>query len=406
MNLKSCISFGNNSILNPSGSKSLRLVAIYDQMQDDVMYFCGEKRHLISAFSQYFNRHRISVAGYKSQGNFTNGTWTQLIGSIVNDEADVSVSTVINIINHSGLNLVRFSPPMGIGNSIGLLKSKLGDREASLFSIFDCFDLYIWVFLVIICLIFFLFNFFTRNFTTTNKLIGFVLITLFSQSTGKIKFKNFSLLISLWLLVTTILVLYYKTVLLSNMVWIEPSKIKSFQDLANKPQIQIIGFKGGSSYKMICASKNTAFIKICKRTKGVTEYLPQHFINVITRKAVMFAAKTWIDHLARGYPGLMIHTIRDDTYFRSPSFIYNQKLSMKMRDKIDLLFYKLVEMGLCEIWFNEGRAKRINLKSFQFSHLHKLELDFPKFKGTLYLYFVFILFSILVFIFEILLFTS
>ena len=169
----------------------------------------------------------------------------------------------------------------------------------------------------------------------------------------------------------TILILYYKTVLLSNMLWMEQSPIKSFQDLANRPQMEIIGFKGGSSHKMICGSKNRAFIKICKRTKGVTEYSPEYFKSVIMRKAVMFAAKTWIDHLAFNYPDLMIHTIRDDAYFRSPSFIYNRRLSMKIKDKIDLLFYKLVEMGLCEIWFNEGRPIRINLKSFQFSHLHK-----------------------------------
>ena len=120
------------------------------------------------------------------------------------------------------------------------------------------------------------------------------------------------------------------------------------------------------------------------------------------RKAVMFAAKTWIDHLAFNYPDLMIHTIRDDAYFRSPSFIYNRRLSMKIKDKIDLLFCKLVEMGLCEIWFNEGRPKRINLKSFQFSHLHKLELDFSKFKGILYLYLLSIILSILVLILEVL----
>ena len=105
---------------------------------------------------------------------------------------------------------------------------------------------------------------------------------------------------------------------------------------------------------MICALKNEAFKKNCQRTKRVTEYSSSTIRNVILGKAVLFAAKTWIDSLVQQYPGLMIHTIREDTNLITPSLIYNKKLDLKVKNQINLLVYKLVEMGLFEVWFNEG----------------------------------------------------
>ena len=52
---------------------------------------------------------------------------------------------------------------------------------------------------------------------------------------------------------------------------------------------------------MICGLKNEAFEKICQRTKRVTEYSSSTFNNVIHGKAVLFAAKTWIDSLVQQY---------------------------------------------------------------------------------------------------------
>ena len=64
---------------------------------------------------------------------------------------------------------------------------------------------------------------------------------------------------------------------------------------------------------MICGLKNEAFKKLCQRTKQVTEYSSSTIRNVILGKAVLFAAKRWIDRLAQQYSSLMIHTIREDT---------------------------------------------------------------------------------------------
>lgn len=65
-------------------------------------------------------------------------------------------------------------------------------------------------------------------------------------------------------------------------------------------------------------------------------------------------------------------------------------------------------MGLFEVWFNEGRPKRINLNSIiqlqiQLGklELHKLELEFSEFLGTLYVYLFLIILSILTFILEV-----
>lgn len=65
-------------------------------------------------------------------------------------------------------------------------------------------------------------------------------------------------------------------------------------------------------------------------------------------------------------------------------------------------------MGLFEVLFNEGRPKRINLNSIiqlqiQLGklELHKLELEFSEFLGTLYVYLFLIILSILTFILEV-----
>ena len=133
---------------------------------------------------------------------------------------------------------------MGIGSSVSMMKSKIDGKESSIFSIVECFDIYIWIFLIITCLIFAIFNFFSKNFGSIYNLIDFIFITLFNQLRSKLKFKKFSFLITIWLLMMTILILYYKTVLLSNLLSIKPSRIYSFEDLSKQPQIEAIGFKG------------------------------------------------------------------------------------------------------------------------------------------------------------------
>lgn len=225
---------------------------------------------------------------------------------------------------------------MGIGSSVAMMKSQIDGKESSIFSIAECFDIYIWIFMIA-CLTFTIFNFFSKNFGSIYNLIDFIFITLFNQSKSKLKFKKFSFLITIWLLMMKILILNYKTVLLSNLVSIEPSNINSFEDLSKQPQVEVIGFKGGSSTKIICGLENEDFKKICRRTKRVTEYSSSIFRNVILGKAVLFAAKTWINQLAQQYPSLMIHTIREDTNFISPSLIYNKKLDLKIKNQIDLL---------------------------------------------------------------------
>ena len=395
-----CIIFKNNSFIQRNGQTGqipIRFVAAYDKIVGDDIHFCGETQKFISTISKYLNDWSIVIKSFKDQGMFVNNSWTGITGAIVNDEGDVSMTPATRILTSDGMKLVDFSPPMGIGQSVAMLKSKFEDRQHSFSGTLNVFDIYIWSLILLTCLSLLLINI-CKSFGQTNNLIFFICRILFGQSiTSTTKIKKRPLLFA-WILMVAILAYCYKSLVLSNLISKPPSSINSLTDLVGRRDIEPIVFKYGSAVKMICGSNVKKFGQLCKQLKLIDSYKIEDFIKIIQRKALIIGARTWIDKLVMMYPGLMLHAVRESAFFRSPRFLYNKKLNQTVKKLVDRAIYSIVESGLSEVWYAEGRPFSLKFKSA--FEIEKSSIDFLMMKGTFIIYLILISFCILEFCFE------
>ena len=397
---RKCIIFKNNSFIQRNEQTDqipIRFVAAYDKIVGDDIHFCGETQEFISTISKYLNDWSIVIKSLKDQGNFVNNSWTGITGAIAYDSGDVSMTPATRILTSDGMKLVDFSPPTGIGQSLAILKSKFENKYNSFSATCNAFDIYIWLLILLTCLSLLLINI-RKRFGRTNDLVFFICQVLFGQSiTSAREIKKLPLLFA-WILMVAILVYHYKSLVLSNLISKTPSSINSLIDLVGRKDIEPIAFEHGSAVKMICSSNVKKLDQLCKQLKLIDSYKMEDFIKIIQRKALIIGARTWIDRIVMMYPGLMLHAVRETAFFRSPRFIYNKKLNQIVKKRIDRAIYSIVESGLSEVWYAEGRPFSLNFKSgFE---IEKTSLGFSMMKGTLIIYLILILFCIFAFCFE------
>ena len=313
--------------------------------------------NLVNAITSAMNVP-ISFDFNPSIGRKVNGHWNGAIGQLANNHSDVAIGTFSATYERS--QCARFSSPLGYASPIAILSGKLSqDTIHDQYHVFNTFATNVWVCIVISILIIGLIDHVVHNDNfKLSRLITRIILSyksMMKQSSKQLArhccLKHMVIVGSI-LLGCTILIQYFGTFILSNLLHESFVTIDSIDDLVEflssiKSNISLISSKGQYTWRLFETSEETSFKIIYNRLIDVP-YI--NYNDVHRGKSIALDYGHEFEHVIEANKHLDLHIGHQQYFGTAIVILYSKFIDQSVKDRIDSIINVLFESGLQSFW--------------------------------------------------------
>ena len=263
-------------------------------------------------------------------------------------------------ITHQRFEKFKISTPLGFSSSIAILSGKI-PKKADDFHVFHTFAIETQIVLtVIIFTIAVMIAIVTnkRNGSPGCRFINYLFILLSSQLSQSTRyFKRHNSLIEFlinynMLVAMALLVLFFKSHVLSNIIYKPTYTIDSMTDLANvidETDIKVMswGPKAKVTWRDLESSNETCFQKVSNCMIDTRNY---PLYEIASGKVVYITYSHHLDGLAQVNSHIDLHVAQNRYFGASDCLIYNKNIDESIKESIDSVVNVLFESGLHNFW--------------------------------------------------------
>ena len=206
---------------------------------------------------------------------------------------------------------------------------------------------------------------------------------------------NSTTLISIFLLM-----LFFNSEILSNIVYNPLLHIDSLDDLAKfistNPDVSLISDNSTRNWELMHTSQDDQIQMIFRKMQSLS-YLEFDFEQVYRGKSILIFFDDFLIRIINRYPSLKFHISNDRHFGSQYGFIYSKYLNKNIQIIIDSKIRSVVETGLNDYWKSKQFSSKLNISDFDETH-HSLSMD--DFKNILMLFLYIFIFVMITFLIE------
>ena len=259
------------NIFTMSGAKPVRITVLGAPQS------CNEQDNILKSILDVI-KAPVQLDFVQSYGRYEMGKWNGAIGQLVDNRSDVAIAEFTA--TYERFQWTQLSTPLGYSSPVAIMSGGLSQHSIqNEFQVFNTFPLDIWIVsLVFVLLVGFVNNYMHDCNWKFNDIILSITQSyeiLFGQSVkqfSRVCCSKQTILIGISLLSFSILIHYFRTLILTNLLEDPPIKIDSLDDLVNflrstKLKITLVSDKGMLTWYLLENSQDENLKTIFKRPK-------------------------------------------------------------------------------------------------------------------------------------------
>ena len=313
-------------------------------------------------------------------GRLVNGIWDGAIGQVVNNKSDIAIGKFTATYERS--QWTQSSSMMGYGSPIAILSGKIPKHSLqNEFQVFDTFSSNVWLMLFLSVLIVGLINYFVHNSKWKFNFILSSMIQIYKSALvqhvkqfGRVCCSKHIILIGMSLLSFNILIQYFRSLILTNLLNDPLIKIDSIDDLVNllkstKHNISLVSSKSILTWSLLENSKDEKFKMIFNKLQDS----PITLNDLINGKGIMINYGEFLDIVVNLLNHPNLHVSRQQYFGSAFVILYSKSFEKALKDKIDSVIIILFESGLFNFWNSIVAFRRLNWNEIEDRHTITLE---------------------------------
>ena len=337
-------------------------------------------------------------------GRYEMGEWTGAIGQVVYNKSDVAIGTFTATYDRS--RWTRLSSPLGYSNPVAILSGRLSQHSIeNEFQVFKTYSPAVWLGLFMSVLAVGIVNYFgkRRSFHLDKLFLNIInsYKSALAQSVSQFKYVGLSkycIMIATSLLSFSILIYWFKTLILSNLLCDSDVIIDSIEDLVNflkskndQTNITIASIETKLTWYLLKYSDDENFKYIYSLLKNKYDVK-----DIYNGKCIAICYGNTFDYLINGNEHLDLHVSRQQYFGSAVVILYSKTIDKTLKERIDCVIRILFESGLQNFWRYSNSYKRLNFDQIQ----NDQTISVQRIKGIMSLLAVVYTALILIFIFE------
>ena len=299
-------------------------------------------------------------------GRLVNGTWNGSIGRLVNNESDVAIGTFTA--TYQRFQWTQLSSMLGYSSPVAILTGRLSARSVqSQFQVFNTFSLGVWFGIVVSIVTIGIISNLLHDSHWKNVISNIINIyqLMFGQSVdqySRICCVKHTILIGVCLYSFNILIQYFNTLILSNLISDPVIKIDSIKDLVNfiklnNKNVTLVSDKTYLTWYLLENSPDENFHSIFKLLLD-TKY---DIADIFNGKSIAINYGHILQHVYNANKHLGLYFGREQYFGSEIVMLYSKSIDAIFKEKIDLLINILFESGLQHFWEHLWYYRLVNL---------------------------------------------
>ena len=299
-------------------------------------------------------------------GRLVNGTWNGSIGRLVNNQSDVAIGTFTA--TYQRFQWTQLSSMLGYSSSVAILTGRLSaDSVQSQFQVFNTFSWGVWLGIAVsIVTIGIMSNLLHYNYlkNVISNIINIYKL-MFGQSVdqySQIYCMKHMILIGVCLYSFTILIQYFNTLILSNLISDPVIKIDSMEDLANfikatNKNISLVSRRVMLTWHILEHSDDENFQNIFKLLSD-KDY---DIVDIFNGISFAISYEHLLEPIFNANKHLGLHLSREQCFGSEVVILYSKSIDNTLKDIIDSVINVPFESGLQNFWNYMWLYKVINV---------------------------------------------
>ncbi|GFV57250.1 glutamate receptor ionotropic, delta-1 [Trichonephila clavipes] len=315
--------------------------------------FLGFEGRYLEAILQGLNaQFQVITAEDRSWGQLLpDGNWTGMIGKIHKGQADIAVYMMT--MTESRLAVVNYSPAYTT-EDVSFAIEKLGALPKSS-AFLRTFDDYIWIATLTALFIFtIMYKILIRYKCSYSQILFMLIVALLKQPVDKDSDSlRYRLLISTWMIFSTVLSFSYSAVFLSLLTFPgEMAGVQNFQELSEavmKNNYVCFTPRGSATIDLLLRSEKEYLRNLGQtivRNEWYINDVPPPLNSQMNKSAAMIGGKTWLA-VAAGHETWKHYSIAEDSLLSVPLAVAMNK-NFCLRKKLNWVISSLNNAGLYE----------------------------------------------------------
>ena len=350
-------------------------------------------------------RMPYTLTFHKTFGTVSDSGSTGLIGDVVTNRSDIGAAHYGT--TYERLAVIDFSPMLGYGSPISILSGKILANTGNQFNVFKSFSTDLWISFSLTLIVESIFEIFV-HFKIEHSCLTFIIeifsnlfnliIRFVNQNSNKysrICCSKHLILNSMTLISIFLMMLFFNSEILSNIVYNPLLHIDSLYDLAQfistHPDILLISDNASMTWTLMKSWQDDQVQMLFQKMQGVP-ISKFDYKQVYNGKIIIISFDDVFGQTIKNYPYLKFHISNDRHFGTQYGLIYSKHLNRDIKLSIDSKIRSVVETGLYNFWTAKRLSKKLNISDFDESH-QPISLDY--FKNILIL-FLFIQISLLI----------
>ena len=336
-------------------------------------------------------------------------TFGEVFGEVVENRIDFA-SAYFNV-EYEKFGSIDFSAMLGYGSPIAILSGKIFANTGNQFNIFNSLPTDLWIVFGSTLIIVATFEIFL-HFQVKHSLLTFIMEILSNLFNLIIRFLNQNsnkysrfccskhlILNSTTLISIFLLMLFFNSDLLSNMVYKPLLFIDSLDDLAKflltNPGVSLISDNHTSSWTLMETWQDDQVQMLFRKMQGV--FVPYFDYEQVYRgKSIIIFFGHYFARIVKSYPSLKFHISNDQHFGTQFGLIYSNQLDSGIKKLIDRKIRSMVESGINNHWTSKASATKLNVSDDE-SH-QSFSMD--NFKNVIMLFIYIYIIIIIIFVVE------
>ena len=365
---------------------------------------CGNKANIVNPVLNVIEEP-VSFDFIQSLGRYEMNKWNGAIGQLVYNRSDVAIGTFTA--TYERFQWTQLSTPLGYSSPIAILSGSLSQHSIQNgFQAFNTFEWDVWLRLFMFVLIVGFINNFMHGCNLNFHDIISSIIQSYKSSLAQ-SVKKFSrvccskhtILIGMSLLSFSILIHYFRTLILTNLLDDPLIKIDSIDDLVNflestKDNITLVSNKAQLTWQLLEKSQEENFQKIFRQLKNRNMMMN----DIYNGKSVAINYGHILESKIKANKHLGLHLSSEQYFGSSINILYSKTIDKSLKNKIDSVISILFESGLQDFY---NFVQLTQFKQFNFNQTEDNQIiDLEDMRGLMMLIGIINVSSILVLIIE------